>query len=321
MPMRLALCLTALLLLAGCAAPRLVLTEHPLAGRVWDVAQERFISPLEAEDRIAAADIALLGETHDNPAHHQLQTYLLRKLVAGGKRPALAMEQFDTEWQAAIDAANSPGVSSTTVAQAGHMASGWEWPLYKPLVIVAVKERLPIVAANLSRPRARGIAAGGMDALGPGEVQRLALDQAWTAGQNATLRRMLVEGHCGEDGPMIDKLIPVQRSKDATMADRILARQGGAVATIGRSHARADVGVPLYLKERAPEKRLISVGLVEVEPDLLDPSRYPDAAPGLHDLVWFTPRSRRPDACASYRQAGPSGSSSAGRNGVSSATR
>ena len=317
--MRFVLCLTALLLLAGCAAPRLVLTEHPLAGSVWDVAQGRFISPLEAEDRIAAADIALLGETHDNPAHHQVQAYLLRKLVAGGKRPALAMEQFDTEWQGAIDAANSPGVSSTAIARAGHMASGWEWPLYKPLVALAVKERLPIVAANLSRPRARGIAAGGVDALGKGEAQRLALDQDWTAGQNATLRRMLVDGHCGEDGPMIDKLIPVQRSKDATMADRILAQRSGAVAIIGRSHARADVGVPLYLKERAPEKRLISVGLVEVEPDLADPARYPDAAPGIHDLIWFTPRSRRGDPCASFHPA--AGSSSPGHNGVSSATR
>lgn len=299
--MRLTLCLIALVLLAACAPPRLILQEHPLAGRIWDPAERRFISPQEAEDRIAAADFALLGEIHDNPAHHHIQTQLLGRMVARGKRPALAMEQFDTEWQSAIDAANASGATATAVAQAGHLAGGWEWHLYRPMVALAVKERLPIVAANLSRPRARTIASGGVDVLGKGEPERLALDQPWSTTQNATLRSLLVAGHCGEDSPMIDKLIHVQRSKDATMADRILAGKGGAVAIVGRSHARADIGVPLYLKARAPEKRLLSLGLLEVEEDRVAPGDYPDAAAGLHDLVWFTPRSRRPDSCETFQ--------------------
>lgn len=302
--MRLALCLTALVLFAGCAAPRLTLVEHPLAGRIWDSSQHRFISSREAEDRIAAADFALLGETHDNPAHHQVQAYLLRQVVARGKRPALAMEQFDTEWQGAIDSAYTPGATSSAIAQAGHLGSGWEWPFYKPLVVMALKERLPIVAANLPRTRARGIASGGISALGPGEAKRLALDQEWNAAQNTTLRGLLVDGHCGDESPMIDKLIHVQRSKDAIMADRIMSSRSGTVAIIGRAHARADIGVPLYLQDRAPEKDVVSLGLVEVEPGRVDPADYPDAAPGIHDLVWFTPRSLRPDPCAGYKKAG-----------------
>lgn len=302
--MRLALCLTALLFLAGCAAPRLSLLEHPLAGRVWDVSERRFVSPAEAEERIAAADIALLGEIHDNPAHHQIQLQLFKHAIARGRRPALAMEQFDTDWQGAIDAASAPGVHSMAIAEAGRLGKGWEWPLYRPLVALALKERLAIVAANLSRPRARAIAGGGFPALGEGEAERLALDLEWTTKQNATLRRMLVEGHCGQDDPMVDRLVPVQRAKDAVMADRILSSRDGAVAIIGRSHARADIGVPLYLQDRAPEKRLVSLGLVEVEAGRNDPTQYPDAAPGLHDLVWFTPRALRPDPCANFKGVG-----------------
>ncbi|MGE5491957.1 MAG: ChaN family lipoprotein [Actinomycetota bacterium] len=303
-PRFVAAALAALFLISGCAAPRLVQLDHPLAGRIWDVSQRRFLSPLEAEDRIAAADIALLGETHDNPAHHQIQTQLLQRLVAQGKRPAVAMEQFDTDWQTAMDDARRAGGTSTAVAKAGNMSNGWEWPLYRPIVTVAMKEQLPIVAANLSRNRTRSIAGGGLAALGKGEPERLALNQPWNADQNATLRGMLVDGHCGDDGPMIDKLIDVQRAKDAVMADRILAGGPASVAIIGRSHARQDIGVPLYLKARAPGKRVVSVGLVEVEAGRTRAEDYRDAVPGIHDILWFTPSSVRSDPCAGYKKFG-----------------
>lgn len=296
--MRPLLSLLLLACLAGCAASRLTLTEHPLANRVWDVAGQRLIPAEEAESRIAAADIALLGEVHDNPAHHRIQARLLQRASAQGRRPALAMEQFDSEWQAAIDEARATTSSPAAVAKAGRISSGWEWPLYKPLVALALKLQLPIVATNFSRTRTRAVFAGGHAALGSGEVGRLALDQAWTPTQNAGMRRLLVEGHCGDDSPVIDKLIPVQRTRDAYMADAILARSGaGAVATIGRVHARADIGVPLYLQRRAPEKRVLSLGLVEVTEGRFDPAAYAETAPGIHDLVWFTPAAARPDPC------------------------
>lgn len=297
-PVRPLLVLIALVWLAGCTPSRLVLTEHPLVGRIWDVSQQRFVAPDEAESRIAAADIALLGEVHDNPAHHHIQARLLQRATDRGRRPALAMEQFDSEWQAAIDAARATSSTPISIAKAGHMSTGWEWPLYKPLVSWALRQQLPIVAANFSRPRTKAVVAGGLAALGSGEAQRLALDQPWTAGQNASMRELLVEGHCGEDSPMIDKLIPVQRTRDANMADAILARSAdGTVAIVGRVHARNDIGVPLYLRRRVPEKRLLSLGLVEVLADRFSPADYPDAAAGIHDLVWFTPATTRSDPC------------------------
>lgn len=285
--------------LAGCAPSRLVLTDHPLVDRVWDVSQQRFITPQEAEARLAVADIALLGEVHDNPAHHHLQARLLQRVGANGRRPALAMEQFDSEWQAEIDATRLASSSTPiAIAKAGHMSTGWEWPLYKPLVSLALKMQLPIVAANFSRARTKPIVTGGFPALGSQETVRLGLDQAWSAKQNAAMRHLLVEGHCGDDSPMIDKLIPVQRTRDANMADAILARRTEAtVAILGRVHARTDIGVPLYLRQRTPEKRVLSVGLVEVLDGKADPTDYPDAAPGIHDLVWFTPAATRSEPC------------------------
>jgi len=85
------------------------------------------------------------------------------------------------------------------------------------------------------------------------------------------------------------------------MADAILSHPR-TVAIIGRGHARADLGVPLYLAQRATARRVVSVGLVEVESDKPRPQDYDDTGAGMHDLVFFTSRASRSDPCADFRK-------------------
>lgn len=286
-------------LLAPPASPMGWLMTSPLVDRVWDVRAERFIEPAEAEARMAAAPIALLGETHDNPVHHRIQRRVLERAVVLGREPVLAMEQFDVEWQAAIDAARAAHEPAAAVVRAGHGSKGWIWSLYEPLVAFALEHDLPVVALNLSRSRALEVAHKGFEALGTGEVQRLALDRTWNAAREAAMHRAIVAGHCGQDDPFIDRLVEAQRARDAVMADRILAHaEHGVIATIGRGHARRDLGVPLYLAERAPGQSVLAVGLVEVDPDLEAPQAYAEVSGGQFDLVWFTRPAEREDPCA-----------------------
>ncbi len=289
----------------ACAGPRAA-TDHPLAGRIYDPARHRFIDANEAERRVAAADIALLGETHDNAAHHEIQLRLLRAVVAAGRRPALAMEQIDTEWQSAVDAAIAEGATPESIASAGHVSAGWSWKLYAPLAAFALAERLPIVALNIPRESTRRIVQDGLAALGPGEEERLALAGTWNAVRAAGMHAAIVEGHCGEDSPMTDRLADVQRARDAVMADRILAHGAhGVVAILGRGHARADLAVPIYLAARAPAMRVVSMGIVEVDEDVDGVDGYPEARPGRFDLVWFTSRADRSDPCAGFKGVAP----------------
>src|SRR5215470_544423 len=70
--------------------------DHPLTGRIWDVAQSGFVTMDAAATAVTAARFALLGERHDHPEHHQLQAWLLRRMVEAGRRPAIAFEMLDT---------------------------------------------------------------------------------------------------------------------------------------------------------------------------------------------------------------------------------
>jgi uncharacterized iron-regulated protein len=298
--MRFPFLIASIAVFAGCAGHGEPTASHPLAGRIWDVSAQRFIDAQEAERRVAGADYALLGETHDSRAHHQIQRMLLDRVTAQGRTPALVMEQIDTDRQSSVDAVRNTA-DAAAIARAGGVAPGWNWPLYEPVVALALERRLAIVAGNLSRERARQVGRNGIASLGASEVERLALESSWNAARNALLRHSMVEGHCGHEPPGADAMVAGQRARDAVLADRILASgEAGAVVILGRGHARADVGVPLYLAQRAPGKRVVSLGLVEVAKGHNTPGEYPDAARGVHDLVWFTPRTSRHDPCEGF---------------------
>ena len=288
--------------LGACAPSSGTIFDAPPAGSAWDNARLRFALPGDVERAVAGADIALLGETHDNRRHHAIQLRLLHAMVAAGRRPAVAFEQIDAEWQGSVDAAIARGTDASAIAAAGHVSPGWSWPLYAPIAAFALEARLPIAAIGFSRERARRVVAQGFSALGPGETARLALEAPWNALRNVQLRREIVEGHCGEDSAIVDRLVLAQRARDAVMADHLLATGGdGVVAILGRGHARADIAVPLYIAARAGAKRVTSLGIVETRPEATRPEDYPETAPGRFDFVWFTPAASRPDPCGGFR--------------------
>lgn len=290
------------LLLAGCAiVPPGTLrdTDHPLAGRLWDVTTKSFIDEAELLRRAAPAEALLLGETHDNAEHHRLQLKVLQARLAAGARPALLMEQFDVDQQAALDEARRAGKDLAPLMR------GWDWPQYQPLVALADTAGLALQAANLPRSAMRPVVREGFASLAAGELQRLALETAWNDGRQAYMTEMIGGSHCGVVSPQLrDGLVRAQRLRDATLADAALGKlDQGVVFILGRGHARRDVGVPIYLETRRPGTRVLSIGFVEVGSDRTAPTEYEAGRVGNiapYDIIWFTPRAERPDHCLAF---------------------
>ena len=76
--------------------------DHPLTGRVWDVDAAAAIEPRRLLARLATVRFVLLGEKHDNPDHHRLQAWIVRELLAAGRRPAVAFEMLSEAQSGAL---------------------------------------------------------------------------------------------------------------------------------------------------------------------------------------------------------------------------
>ena len=304
-------CRALLCLLMAAYAPRPVLMQtgadaaaHPLSGRIWDTRARDWISTTELERRLARARYVLLGEVHDNAGHHRQRRDLLAALVREGRRPAIAMEQFDREHQPALQRVqNEAAPTPEALKTAGRIdAQGWNWSYYEPIVRLALDYRLPIFAANLSRADAFRVSTEGAAAvLGAAAVTALQLDQPLPDAARLKLEQVIDEGHCGEaPRNILPGMVAAQRARDAVMAET-LQTQAPAVLIAGNGHVRRDFGVPHYLARYPQGDDVLVVGFIEVGADQLTPTDYVTAGAPEYDYVAFTPRTPRPDPCKDLR--------------------
>jgi uncharacterized iron-regulated protein len=285
--------------------------DHPLVGRIWDVAAHEFIDSSTLVDQLSRGRFVLLGEKHDNPDHHRLQAWLLRALIAAGRRLAVGFEMFTVDDAPSIarQLAAHPTDANGLAEAVQWQGSGWpDWAMYQPIAEAALQARLPVVATNLSPAMVRDLGQSGAAALDVALAARLGLDRPLAADTHAAMAAEVRDVHCGYASPQrVDAMLLVQRARDAQMAESLAAaaQPDGAVLIAGAGHVRRDYGVPAYLTHKSPGISVISVAFLEVSQDRLEPTPYStrfrrQTLP--FDYIWFTPRVDDDDPCAAFEQ-------------------
>ena len=292
--------------------------EHPLTGRVWDVAAAQFITTETLVARLAPARFILLGERHDHPGHHVLQASVVRGVAATGRRPTVAFEMLAADQAPALAAhlRDSPRDAAGLGEAVGWSRSGWPaWSLYQPIAEAALAAGLPLATANLPAGTARAVARGDVGALPPALVRTHGLDRPAAPEMQAAMEAEMRDSHCGQlPDTVLPAMVTAQRARDAAMAERLLAAAGdGAVLIAGVGHVRTDRGVPIYLTARAPGAAVASLAFVEVATGRAAPTDYAERFGGARlpfDYVWFTTRGDEVDHCAHFRRSDERGSAS-----------
>ena len=273
-------------------------------------------SALVAAMRPARTDppaVLALGEVHDNPVQHALRLRWLEVLLERGGRFAVAMEQLDAAHQDRIDALRADNVRTGTrtdaraLAQAGGFSfDGWDWRFYEPVIAWALRERLPLIGANLANAQTASIARGQ-----PHELTQ-ARPARWSDSDETRQQREIAEAHCGVlPASILPAMARAQRARDLTMAralQRALAAHRMPVVLLaGNGHVRRDLGVPRYLADSGHTGVVLSVGFVERP--LAEADAGASAAPsvgydpaGHYDWRVLTAPQPRPDPCAGLRE-------------------
>ncbi len=301
----------------------LLTCEHPLCGTGLRLTQPTVVSRCELAHEVEAGierilrggGIAVIGEVHDNAAHHRLRSDLLTALQpAKALRPAVVFEHIRVDQQPALEqfrVMDKPGTAADLLRLLEWERSGWpDQQVFEPLFAAALAAKLPILPGDPVKGKVRDVARKGLDTIAPQDRARLRLDIPLPAPLAAELDKELKDNHCGM---LPDSALPglarAQHFRDAHLADALIeatGAHGSAILIAGNGHIRADRGVPWHLRQRIGGKPIVSVMLIEVEDGRLDPQAYvprdPDGTPAA-DFIVFTPRTARPDPCAEMRRA------------------
>jgi uncharacterized iron-regulated protein len=206
------------------------------------------------------ADVVVLGEVHDNPAHHENQAAAIRAI----KPRAIVFEMLTPE-----QAGRSYDLGDVEAMEAalGWEAAGWpDFAMYHPIFLAAPDAQ--VFGGNTGNAAVRvAMAEGAAKAFGP-DAARYGLNRTLAVPDQGLREAEQHEAHCGAlPADMLGGMVEVQRLRDAAIARAVveaMAATGGPVAVItGSGHARKDRGVPAVLAVAAGELKVLSVGQLE----------------------------------------------------------
>ena len=255
----------ALALLLGCAAPARLPAGWP-----------------ESLRPLLPADVILLGEQHDAPAHQAMQAAAVQWLVAQGRLSALVLEMAEAGHSTQ---ALPPSADESTVRAAlGWDEQWWPWEHYAGAVMAAVRAGVPVFGGNL--PRASMASA----------MSNTALDQLLPAAALADQRSAVREGHCDLlPEAQLPGMVRIQMARDQSMARTLATAPRGRGQTVlliaGGGHVLRSRGVPVYLPKN-----------LEVKVALAQAGQAKTAIESEADLTPVTAELPPQDACAPLRK-------------------
>ena len=279
--------------------------------RVYKSGDKRF-SDFEAMlAEIARADVALVGEQHNDPATHHIERAILEGLARRRGNVIVAMEMFERDTQASLDE-----YLAGRLNEEDFLKNSRPWPNYmsdyRPLVEFARAHGWKVVASNTPRRMAVQVSREGLSAARPdSEAERKLIAAEFSCPMDDYFKRFteaMSNGHPhseaaqkqGEEEKQIDKKEEEQRRavlerfyyaqcvKDETMSESIAnalangpnGQDGAQIRPLvvhfnGQFHSDYRLGTASRAVRRLPKANVKVISVIPVENlDTINPDEY-----------------------------------------------
>lgn len=236
-------------------------------GRIYDTQAGREIAPETLVQQLKQADVVLIGEKHDEAAHHNAEAWLLAQTAESRQAGSVLLEMLDASQQrqvGEVQAWMQSGGKTTPRRLNEKMGwnNAWQWQDYSTLVHFLMGQKAKVLAANPERAAVH---------------QAASFVPQGKAGGDARVREALGKIMGGNHGST-DGLVSMQQFKDHTMAQNLIAAPKPAWMLAGAIHTSKQLGVPLFLRDAGYGGKVKVVILA-------DPDNSPENEHG--DFIWY----------------------------------
>lgn len=228
-------------------------------------------------------NVIYLAENHDQPEEHQAQLAIITQLHDVQLNPkrdlAIALEMFQRPFQPVLDRYLAGEITEVELKEQTEYDNRWgyDWEYYAPVLRLAQKHQIPLIALNTPSEVTLKVANTGLDSLVKDDFRYIPaladikLDNPeYRANLVAVYQEHSQNGHGNSDG--FENFLAAQVLWDETMAEAIANYyqnnpQSQIIVLVGQGHVINNHGIPDRVTRRitAPSFSQTSVLLEKQE--------------------------------------------------------
>jgi uncharacterized iron-regulated protein len=229
--------------------------------------------PVTLVDALNDADdakVVYLGEQHNNDYMHEFQFEAVVEMYHRDPRLVIGMEMFQRPFQAGLDAfiAGEIDEREMLIRTEYFTRWGWDWQYYRPILMFARAQKIPVIALNAPKEVTRKVARGGLESLTEEERAGIAAEIDLEIEAHRAFVKSIWDAH--PMGPMasFENFYAAQCVWEDTMAESVAhglaAHPGSRMAVIvGQGHVQQRYGIPVRADARGAAPSTIFYGLTE----------------------------------------------------------
>lgn len=254
--------LLAAMMLGGCATSPSTSSLNHFYDYQLNSPQGQALSLQNLPSELLTADVILVGEWHTHPGVHRFQTDLLHTL-SSQRSVALSMEQFTRDKQPVINQYLAGEIGEQPLISEGNAWPNYESD-YRPLVELAKRQGLDVIAANAPKAIVRCIGRQGIGYLDKlDETERHYLAAEINTADSLYKDKFMASMHHGQP-EQTERQYAAQITWDETMAESIVNYrkahpQTQIVHIAGKFHTEGGLGTANSILRRAPELKVVVI--------------------------------------------------------------
>lgn len=254
--------LLAAMMLGGCATSPSTSSLNHFYDYQLNSPQGQALSLQNLPSELLTADVILVGEWHTHPGVHRFQTDLLHTL-SSQRSVALSMEQFTRDKQPVINQYLAGEIGEQPLISEGNAWPNYESD-YRPLVELAKRQGLDVIAANAPKAIVRCIGRQGIGYLDKlDETERHYLAAEINIADSLYKDKFMASMHHGQP-EQTERQYAAQITWDETMAESIVNYrkahpQTQIVHIAGKFHTEGGLGTANSILRRAPELKVVVI--------------------------------------------------------------
>ncbi|MFH4667051.1 ChaN family lipoprotein [Vibrio cidicii] len=254
--------LLAAMMLGGCATSPSTSNLNHFYDYQLNSPQGQALSLQNLPSELLTADVILIGEWHTHPGIHRFQTDLLHTLSTQHS-VALSMEQFTRDKQPVLNQYLAGEIGEQPLMNEGNAWPNYESD-YRPLVELAKRQGLDVIAANAPKAIVRCIGRQGIGYLDKlDETERHYLAAEINTADSSYKDKFMASMHHGQP-EQTERQYAAQITWDETMAESIVNYrkahpQTQIVHIAGKFHTEGSLGTANSILRRAPELKVVVI--------------------------------------------------------------